>query len=46
MHLSQDIGIQYYGMECEDSDHFDMMPYLTPAADYIHRALTLDKGKS
>ncbi|KAG8141392.1 hypothetical protein E2320_007018 [Naja naja] len=33
-------GICYLGIEAHDSPTFDMSPYLQPAADFIHKALS------
>ncbi|XP_072014493.1 dual specificity protein phosphatase 3-like [Amphiura filiformis] len=39
------IGIKYHGMDCDDREDFNILPYLKSASEYIHQAMTLEKGK-
>lgn len=35
----------YFGIQADDSEHFDLSQYFKPAADFIHRALKSKDGK-
>lgn len=39
-HFYKDTNIQYHGVEASDSKDFDLSPFFTEAADFIHGALS------
>ncbi|KAL7371787.1 hypothetical protein ABVT39_005015 [Epinephelus coioides] len=43
-HFYKDTNIQYHGVEAPDCKHFDLSPFFTETADFIHGALS-QKGK-
>ena len=43
-HFYKDTNILYHGVEAPDCKHFDLSPFFTETADFIHSALN-QKGK-
>ncbi|XP_007659039.1 dual specificity protein phosphatase 13 [Ornithorhynchus anatinus] len=41
----QEMAVDYYGIEADDSPYFDLSPYFHPAARYIHAALNTSRGR-
>ncbi|XP_056147465.1 dual specificity phosphatase 29-like [Lampris incognitus] len=41
----RDMGIQYYGLEADDTPSFDLSQYFCPAARFIHGALSRPQNK-
>lgn len=37
-------GIEYYGVPAYDLPNFDLSPYFYPAAEFIHKALSIPGG--
>lgn len=42
----RDMDIQYYGVEADDKPTFNMSQYFSPAAQFIHEALSYPQSKS